>query len=222
MSENMDVLGKHGDNCACVFCKNGQREIEEIKKTLEGTLKELINKETTKPMSEACSCCGSCHCKLKDLEKVTSAPNATKCGDKCPGEFCINGAHSANWTNKVQEVKSQGLAFAGADPINSPNHYSYSGLEPAHVIEKWGLNYFLGSCVKYLCRKGKKDKTKEIEDLKKARWFLDREISNLEKAQAVKLATRTESKPPNSTNDLINWGVSATYPAGSAIDTKGS
>lgn len=64
------------------------------------------------------------------------------------------------------------------DPINNPKHYTSSGeaYETIKVIEAWGLSYHLGNVVKYVSRAGKKDPTKEIEDLKKARWYLDRAI----------------------------------------------
>ena len=47
------------------------------------------------------------------------------------------------------------------------------------VIEDWGLGYCLGNVVKYICRAGKKyvgDKQKELQDLKKAKWYLERRL----------------------------------------------
>jgi hypothetical protein len=51
------------------------------------------------------------------------------------------------------------------------------------VSEAWGLDKdaYLFNVVKYVARAGKKDKSKEIEDLKKAAFYLDRKIKNLEK-----------------------------------------
>jgi len=50
----------------------------------------------------------------------------------------------------------------------------------------------LGNTVKYISRAGKKDQAKEIEDLKKARWYLDREIQKLEhKALGEKIIKST-------------------------------
>jgi hypothetical protein len=63
------------------------------------------------------------------------------------------------------------------DPIN-PKHYSVSGLQPIDAIEKWELGFCLGNAVKYIARAGKKNDL--LEDLKKARWYLDREIAKLE------------------------------------------
>lgn len=68
------------------------------------------------------------------------------------------------------------------NPIR-PTHYGgeENPFEPIKVIEAWGLNFHLGNVVKYIPRAGKKDPNKEIEDLKKARWYLNRHIENLEK-----------------------------------------
>ena len=64
------------------------------------------------------------------------------------------------------------------DAINNPQHYGGDAnpYEAIKVIEAWGLGFHLGNVVKYISRAGKKDPAKELEDLKKARWYLDREI----------------------------------------------
>lgn len=66
--------------------------------------------------------------------------------------------------------------------VNHPPHYGGESdpYEAIKVIEAWQLGFNLGNTVKYVCRAGKKDKSKLLQDLKKARWYLDREISNLE------------------------------------------
>lgn len=69
------------------------------------------------------------------------------------------------------------------EKIDHPAHYGGADnvYEHVKVAEAWGLfaNAMLYNCTKYLCRAGKKGST--IEDLKKARWYLDREIQRLEK-----------------------------------------
>ena len=64
------------------------------------------------------------------------------------------------------------------DAINNPQHYGGDAnpYEAIKVIEAWSLGFHLGNVVKYISRAGKKDPAKELEDLKKARWYLDREI----------------------------------------------
>jgi len=68
--------------------------------------------------------------------------------------------------------------------VNHPEHYRFginNEYEAIKVIEAWGLDFHLGNTVKYISRAGKKDTDKELQDLKKARFYLDRKISNLEK-----------------------------------------
>lgn len=67
------------------------------------------------------------------------------------------------------------------DVVNYPSHYTDGKIEVINFIEDKGLNYHRGNAVKYIARAGKKDKSKEIEDLRKAVWYLNREIERLEK-----------------------------------------
>ena len=64
------------------------------------------------------------------------------------------------------------------DLIHKPKHYCFSKYEPKDVIREWGLNFNLGSAVKYIARAGRKDDI--IQDLEKAREFLTFEIEALE------------------------------------------
>lgn len=70
-----------------------------------------------------------------------------------------------------------------SEAVNHPDHYGGKDnpYEAIKVIEAWGLGFNLGNTAKYISRAGKK--ARHIEDLKKARWYLDREISNLEKSK---------------------------------------
>ena len=66
--------------------------------------------------------------------------------------------------------------------VKNPDHYGGASnpYEAIKVIEHWNLDFHLGNTVKYISRAGKKDPNKEIEDLKKALFYLDRKIKNLE------------------------------------------
>jgi hypothetical protein len=66
--------------------------------------------------------------------------------------------------------------------VNHPEHYggSENVYEAIKVIENWNLDFHLGNTVKYISRAGKKGVNKELEDLKKAKFYLDRKINNLE------------------------------------------
>ena len=64
--------------------------------------------------------------------------------------------------------------------VNHPTHYrSSTGHEAIDVIEAWELDFSLGNAVKYISRAGKKSPEKEIEDLEKALWYVNRRIQKL-------------------------------------------
>lgn len=65
---------------------------------------------------------------------------------------------------------------ANQEAINHPGHYGGDTVyEVIKVIHAWGLDrdFNLGNCVKYIARAGKKDPAKEIEDLEKAKFYLE-------------------------------------------------
>ena len=68
------------------------------------------------------------------------------------------------------------------EQVNHPGHYGGSDnvYEAIKVIEAWDLGFHLGNTVKYISRAGKKETDKELQDLKKAAWYLQRHIENLE------------------------------------------
>jgi hypothetical protein len=67
--------------------------------------------------------------------------------------------------------------------VKNPEHYggATNPYEAIKVIENWDLGFHLGNTVKYISRAGKKETDKELQDLKKAAWYLQRRIENLEK-----------------------------------------
>jgi hypothetical protein len=65
------------------------------------------------------------------------------------------------------------------DAVNHPPHYTFGGIEVIDAIEAWGLGFHLGNVVKYVARAAHKGS--EVEDLKKAAWYLARKIEQLEK-----------------------------------------
>lgn len=69
-----------------------------------------------------------------------------------------------------------------SDAVNHPNHYNSGKIEVIDFIEDQGLGFNLGNVVKYTARAGKKDPAKTVEDLKKAAFYLDREIKRLSEA----------------------------------------
>lgn len=67
--------------------------------------------------------------------------------------------------------------------VHHPKHYGGDNniYETIKVIEAWELDFHLGNVVKYISRAGKKEDI--LEDLKKAKWYLERKISLLEKTK---------------------------------------
>lgn len=72
--------------------------------------------------------------------------------------------------------KAGKLTPATPDPVNPPH---YKGDYVMRIIEDFKLGFCLGNVCKYILRA---DEKAGLEDLKKARWYLEREISNQEKA----------------------------------------
>jgi hypothetical protein len=79
-----------------------------------------------------------------------------------------------------------------SENVNHPAHYNVGAIEVIDIIENqgWGVGFNRGNAVKYILRAGYKDKNKEIEDLKKAMWYLNREIERL---QIIKEVERFEN-----------------------------
>jgi hypothetical protein len=70
------------------------------------------------------------------------------------------------------------------EKVNHPPHYrSDTGYEAIDVIEAWELGFNLGNVVKYISRAGHKDSS--LQDLKKALWYLQREVTNRESSKEV-------------------------------------
>lgn len=64
------------------------------------------------------------------------------------------------------------------EAVNHPSHYNAGNLEVIDVIEDWNLGFSLGNAIKYIARA--EHKGTQIQDLKKAAWYLNREIAHRE------------------------------------------
>lgn len=75
------------------------------------------------------------------------------------------------------------------DQVNHPAHYTaYEGLEVIQLTEQ--MNFNRGNAVKYIARAGLKSFATEVQDLKKALWYIQREIDRME----AKLRTAKENE----------------------------
>lgn len=73
------------------------------------------------------------------------------------------------------------------DAVNHPSHYTDGKIEVIEFIEDKNLSFHRGNAVKYICRAGKKDPRKEVEDLQKAIWYINREIKKLKRRTKMSL-----------------------------------
>ena len=78
-----------------------------------------------------------------------------------------------------REVNRSQSGDTVTDNVNHPSHYTDGKIEVIDFIEQKNLNFHRGNAVKYIARAGKKDPEKEVEDLQKAVWYLNREITRL-------------------------------------------
>ena len=103
-------------------------------------------------------------------------------GEACYGHVDVDGTHTTYCYNcgVIENTEEKKMV---KDNVNSPSHYTDGKIEVIDFIEDKKLNYHRGNAIKYISRAGKKDKKKEIEDLQKAVWYLNREINRLKQAQ---------------------------------------
>lgn len=85
--------------------------------------------------------------------------------EKC-GEHCIDC--------KCGEIHIY-LKDNSQESINHPSHYQGNSIEVIDIIEDFGLNFHLGNAIKYILRADKKGNREE--DLSKAIWYIERELS---------------------------------------------
>lgn len=96
----------------------------------------------------------------------------TRC-DKGMGQEYYN----KNITAERMNINNQKVDL-GYDPVNHPAHYTTHPSKVECIAITEHMNFCLGNAIKYIWRAS--EKGKQLEDLKKARWYLDREISRLE------------------------------------------
>jgi hypothetical protein len=80
---------------------------------------------------------------------------------------------------RMKQIATFTSNVSAKDNVNHPEHYKMGGIETIDFIEAKSLGYHLGNVVKYVTRADHKGN--RLEDLKKAQWYLNRAIANLEK-----------------------------------------
>lgn len=96
-------------------------------------------------------------------------------------EKCVNG-RSKYYTKHTFDLLTceefEEKKEKKVEAVNHPSHYN-KGIEAIDIIESWELNFSLGNAIKYILRAPHKGK--QLEDLQKASWYINREIERLAK-----------------------------------------
>lgn len=131
-----------------------------------------------------CSACKESH----DGIFIVTPPERTGPGFLCPKTntwvTIISVAPSMERVGGQLDFVSVGFSTLDDDPINPQHYHRMSGHEVIDVLLAWGLGFTLGNAVKYIARHALKGDP--VGDLRKARWYLEHELSQLEpKAKPV-------------------------------------
>lgn len=108
--------------------------------------------------------------------------------ESCFGKSCTEGIEA--WLNAscadepenppAKHVDLERVSEKVCDNVNHPDHYNHGKIEVIDFIEDQHLGFHLGNAVKYISRAGRKDPARTVEDLRKAAWYLNRQIERLE------------------------------------------
>ena len=92
----------------------------------------------------------------------------------------VNKANTSNVCNNCKCGIMCNCKNQKKENVHHPDHYlKDSGHEVIDVINAWKLNFSLGNAIKYIARAGKKDPNKTIEDLRKAKEYIDIQIKHI-------------------------------------------
>lgn len=173
-----------GLSSPCIVCKpSGQPEIGihsvAYKRIEPMSLENIRCLICTKPHQEGQRFyegkCGDCYEKASvEAEQLKAGLSNMPLWRKCQSIDCEANL-SPSWQGHFcSGCKDRGPATA----VNHPKHYNMGTFEVIDVIEDWQLDFNLGNAVKYIARAPHKGN--QLEDLKKAAWYLDRAIKRLE------------------------------------------
>jgi hypothetical protein len=124
--------------------------------------------------------CGKCRCK----NSCGCNPGTIGCRfaleDMWKHEAGIKDNHGSDDAPTYAQEQLEHIEKREA--VNHPSYYKTGGVEAIDAIEAWGLGFNLGNVVKYIARAGHKT-ADSLQDLRKAAWYLNREIDCLEKGR---------------------------------------
>ena len=138
-------------------CKRCGKEFEQTGKGRPAVNCPTCRDELNKPKEKVSPKKNSQSKKVKEVTPVISKTETTE------------SSLTAITTDSVKELNA----------VNHPSHYNRGKIEVIDFIEDQGLSFHLGNVIKYVARAGSKGD--KLEDLKKARWYLDRYINEVMK-----------------------------------------
>lgn len=173
----------------CVFCREqyGEGSLEYI------TFGDKFQPKEEQPTTEynGCNDCyyewlgesdaPCCECKHRFEPGTMARLKAKDCfkpKEKGHSSNCTISCKEGNKDYTNEDYGFKEISKDEVDMVNHPPHYQH-GIEPIEFIESHNLNFNLGSAVKYIARAPYKGT--ELLDLKKAKWFIEREIKRHEK-----------------------------------------
>lgn len=86
------------------------------------------------------------------------------------------------YTERIPDVEN---SHPIGHSISHPSYYTDGKIEVWDFIEDWDLGYFLGNAVKYISRAGKKSEDTRIEDLEKAKCYINKQLAIWRKADVI-------------------------------------
>ena len=137
------------------------KKLETVFMTNGDKIKSMDNAELAKVL-----------CQSKEFDKCNYCSYLTSDTLYCHKESCVDGIKA--WLESPTEENQP------ADNVNHPAHYTSGQIEVIDFIEDKGLGFHLGNAVKYISRAGRKNPDNTIEDLRKAVWYINRQIQRLE------------------------------------------
>ena len=124
----------------------------------------------TKTNCDKCRCKGSCGCNPGTLGCRFALEDMWKHKAGIKDNQSADDAH-AHTSEQLADIERR-------EAVDHPDYYKRGGIEAIDVIEAWELGFHLGNVVKYIARCGRKSDN-VLGDLKKASWYLNREIERM-------------------------------------------
>ena len=153
----------------------------------------MTREEKVRTLELYCDMCGKCdNCELKNLydEEVDVFTDNHGCVFDEMDDKMLDKCY--NWLKEINPAACENAKDSccdkesNVDMVNHPAHYTQGGIEcidciKSAIVGKVGIEAFcVGNAIKYLCRYEEKN---GVEDVKKARWYIDRLIKELEEKE---------------------------------------